>query len=261
MTLIQALVLGFVQGMTEFLPVSSSGHLVITEHVLGISNVIVYDTLLHLATLLAVVIFFRKTIFSLRLKEWMLVGIGTIPAVVVGLLLKDSIESAFTSLLFVTASLFVTGSLLIMTHVLTSRKKSESLSTFSITAKRAIIVGIAQAIAIFPGISRSGSTTTVGILSGVQRKDAFTFSFLLALPAILGAGILQLKDVYQDGNALTQPWHLYIPGAIMAFLFGLLSLQWFQYVVQKAKLQYFGYYCWTVSGLLAVWQIVTLLNY
>lgn len=259
MTLLQALVLGFVQGMTEFLPVSSSGHLVITEYFLGISNVIVYDTFLHLATLLAVVIFFRTTILSLKLREWVLVGVGTIPAVLVGFFLKDSIESAFNSLLFVTGSLFVTGLLLIITHRVAPSKHPEKSSVVSINLRQSILIGIAQAVAIFPGISRSGSTTTVGILSGVSREDAFKFSFLLALPAILGAGILQLKDVYQAGNVFEQPWNIYISGACVAFLFGLLSLQWFRYVIKKAKLHYFGYYCWAVSGFLAIWQLITLL--
>ena len=260
MTLFQAIFLGFVQGMTEFLPVSSSGHLVIAEYLLGIHNVIVYDTLLHLATLLAVIIYFYKTIISLKVREWFIVVVGTVPAVIVGLLLKDSIESAFTSLLFVTCSLFVTGSLLILTHRFFAKDTHQSNINEKVTFKQAVIIGIAQAIAIFPGISRSGSTTTIGIMSGVRREAAFRFSFLLALPAILGAGVLQLKDVYKAGDLLSQPWSIFAAGAIVAFIFGLLSLQWFAYVIKKAKLHYFGYYCWSVSGILALWQIFMVLN-
>ncbi len=241
-----ALILGTVQGLTEFLPVSSSGHLVILQHFFtnfkqqGIS----FDVFIHLATLLAVIVYFHRDIMdilSLKNKKWIsLVITGTIPAGIVGVLFKDRIEQMFSNLILVCFMLITTGIILFISDKCTNLTKSKE----DITIFDAVIIGIFQAFAITPGISRSGSTIAAGIFRGVKRDVATRFSFILSIPAIFGAFILSLKDF----TKLSQTDYLpYAAGFISAFIVGLLSLKMLTLIIKGKKLKYFSFYCWTLA--------------
>lgn len=247
MSLLQAIILGIVQGLTEFLPISSSGHLVLAQSLLGFSEpMIEFDVILHLGTLLAVFIFFYKKIIKLRWKELWVIGIGTIPAVVIGFLLKDVVESVFASALAASLALLFTASLNFYTHYLLNKKseQEEITEVGKIGNKNAFFVGLLQAAAITPGISRSGSTVWAGIFSKINREVAFEFSFLLSIPAILGAVTLQLLD----GVTMTaMPVTAMIAGLMTALIFGLLSLKLLQYMIKQANFAVFGWYCLVIS--------------
>ncbi|MBE0583611.1 MAG: undecaprenyl-diphosphate phosphatase, partial [Desulfofustis sp.] len=207
MELIKALLLGFIQGATEFLPVSSSGHLVLGSHLLGFTEQsIAFDVMLHIGTLVSVLLVFRRDIASMLVAPWhwlrgnrsdatlhflrwdAAIIVATIPAVIVGLTMKDLVEALFTSLLVVYLMLAVTGVLMILSSRLVDRGSR-------ITWWRALLIGVGQACAIVPGLSRSGTTIFTAMLLGVNRETAARFSFLMSLPAILGAAVLHLGDV------------------------------------------------------------------
>lgn len=267
MTVGQALVLGVVQGLTEFLPVSSSGHLLIVQQLFGLTeSLLTFDIVIHLATLIAILLFFGKSLFKVSWKEWLLVGVGTIPAVVIGLLFKDQIEAAFGADRWVGVELILTGLLMFgtdrylekhrQTEVENWERRSDEAETKAVTTVltpvKSFLIGIAQAIAIIPGISRSGSTVAGALVVGLDREAAFRFSFLLAIPAIAGAGVLQLKDVIETGT-VAELWSLpYIVGAVAACGAGIASLAVFRYVINKARLEWFGWYC-VIVGIGVTW--------
>lgn len=231
---------GAVQGLTEFLPVSSSAHLVIVKSFLpGFSSIgVSFDILLHLGTLLAVVIYFRKDILSFRFKELFLLGLATIPAVLVGLLLKDVFELLFQSVRYVAFELILTGLLCISIDRLKVRSGK-------VGAWEAIVMGIGQAVAISPGISRSGATIFAGLLSGVERKQVAKFSFLMSIPAILGANLLSFLDL-PDRSLLVSPG--YIAGFVAAFVVGYFSIDILMKLLVSKKFKYFGYYCFILAA-------------
>lgn len=259
MSIWQAVLLGFVQGITEFLPVSSSGHLVLFQHFLGFEEPqLLFDVFVHFATLFAVAIFFFQTLLKLRFSQWKVIAIGTLPAVVLGLLFKDFFESLFAAEALVAGALLVTGVVNIISEKLLQQQKSEQDSTSeeavdvekqiaTLTPLQAILIGTFQAVAIIPGISRSGSTLLGGLLQKLDRRTAFTFSFLLSLPAVAGATLLQILDVLEVGS-LTVPIHILLSGGIAAFVSGYLSLWIFKKIVASARLQFFGYYCFIAGG-------------
>lgn len=255
-TIIDGLILGTVQGLTEFLPVSSSGHLVIAEHLLHIQkNDLLLEIVVHLATLLAVFVFFYKDILALNFRKCLLLIVGTVPAVAFALLFKDFIESSFNSIWQNAIQLIITGVLLFIAQWKINETEKhpeieEQQTAFdAMSIKQSLVIGSWQAVSILPAISRSGATVTGGLLTGMRRQDAFTYSFLLSIPAILGASVLQLSDITAIQALSQQEVIAYSVGAISAFIFGLISLKWFKYVVQKAKLHYFGVYC-IVLGIL-----------
>jgi len=250
MTYFDALLLGILQGLTEFLPVSSSGHLVLAQEVLGVKQPgVSFEVLLHLGTLLAVLIYFRsqlallvRSIFDANMKrERAIVGylvIGTIPAGLAGLLFKDFFERAFSNPAITSLMLLVTGLILLSTRFFkTGGKRVGVLS--------AVIIGIGQAVAILPGISRSGTTIAAGMVSGVKPSEAAEFSFLLAIPAILGATVLKSKELL----ALTSDFlGQYLVGTVFSFLFGLVAVYVVLAVVRRGKLDYFAYYCFAAGA-------------
>lgn len=256
MTIWQAALLGLVQGITEFLPISSSGHLVILQQVFQIQqNVLTFDVLIHLATLLAILVFFGRSLFRVTIKEWVLVGIGTIPAVIVGVLFKDQIEALFTNDRFLGIELIITG----LINFYTDRKLSKGNvpqkatdqtsptdnqgSKMSQGPVKSFLIGIGQAVAIVPGISRSGTTVASAIGLGMDRESAFRFSFLLAIPALIGAGVLEMMDIVQASEPVVLDMPVVVIGCVMAFVSGIASLKLFRYVIEKAKLEWFGWYC------------------
>ncbi len=250
MDVVQSLILGIVQGATEFLPVSSSGHLVLFQKVFGIKEPpIFFDTLVHFATLLAIVFYLRKEIFSIikNIKQkqnqkiiWFLV-LGTIPAVIAGFLLKNNIEKIFDSLDLLIFTFLATAIILFLTKFFKNGlKDTEKLGWLG-----AVFVGLFQALAILPGVSRSGSTISAGLFMGLKREEAFKFSFLLAIPAILGAMVLQVFE-FQAG-VLNGGFLINFIGFLTAAVFGLLSLKILEKITIKGKLHYFAFYCLLLS--------------
>lgn len=250
MSYFDAILLGIIQGLTEFLPISSSGHLVLTQEILGVKQPgVSFELILHLGTLLAVLVYFRRqlvalirSIFDSNLMQErsmiMFLIAGTIPAVIVGLFFKNYFEQAFGSPAFTSAMLIVTGLILFSTRLV---KKGDK----RVTLLAAIIIGIGQALAILPGISRSGSTIATGMLFGVRPSKAAEFSFLLAIPAILGAVVLKIDDLLAIDTALIGQ---YVVGTIFSFIFGLAAVSMLLAVIKKGKLEYFAYYCVAVGA-------------
>ena len=253
----QALLLGILQGLTEFLPVSSSGHLEIGHALLGVdtSNNLLFALVVHFATVLSTVVVFRKDITEL-LKgllafkwndETIYVSkliVSSVPVLILGLLFQDEIEQLFTSnLILVGSMLLVTAILLSLTHF---AKKTDGKITFF----KAIIIGIAQALAVIPGISRSGATIASGLLLGSKRENVAKFSFLMVLIPILGAAFLDLA-----GNKITTSNDIstltLLIGFISAFVSGLFACAWMIKIVKRGKLIYFAIYC-MVIGLIAI---------
>ena len=244
--MIRYLILGIVQGLTEFLPVSSSGHLVIAERLLRIDPPgVILEGLLHLATLGAILIVFRNDLIEMARsltprgsiegrKEIGLIAIGTGPIVVLGLLLRSRIETAFSSLTVVGASLIATGSILALTG-LVKRKAERS----GVRAIDALSIGIAQAAALLPGLSRSGATIGSGILSGLKPERAARFSFLLAVPALFGAGLLSLFSVRSWGGL--DPAGLAI-ASVSAFAVGVLAIGILLKVISRGRFWIFSIY-------------------
>lgn len=236
MTLIQALILGLLQGLTEFLPVSSSGHLVIVQHLFGLLNPpVFFDVFLHLATALAVIVVLWRPLLFLDKKTIGFILLASLPAGVFGILLNSSIESLFSSVKLVAVALLITGLLLFLTRYFFSQAKNTRL-----TWKNTLFIGLFQAIAIIPGISRSGSTISAGIFAKLKPELVFNFSFLLALPAILGAAMLQLRDLNFSISLFNLP--LFI-GFIAAFFSGLSFLKLLKKFVSQGKFSPFAYYC------------------
>jgi len=256
MNALQALLLGIIQGLTEFLPVSSSGHLEIGHALLNIQdeNNLLFVLTVHVATVLSTIVVFRKDIIELlsdllkfeknesTIYIFKLL-ISSIPIVIVGFLFKEEIESLFTgNLFFVGCMLLFTAGLLALSHFV---KKNDGKITFL----KALIIGIAQTIAVLPGISRSGSTIATGLLLGVKKEDVARFSFLMVLIPILGAGFLDVIS----GDLSSEKVEI-IPlaiGFIAAFVSGLLACSWMIKIVKRGKLIYFAIYC-SLIGLIAI---------
>lgn len=236
MTLIQALILGLLQGLTEFLPVSSSGHLVIAQHFFNLlTPPVLFDVLLHLATALAIIIVLWRQLLSLDKKTIGFILLASLPAGIIGVLLNSSIETLFSSVKLVAAALLVTALLLFLTRYFFSQASHTRL-----TWKNTLLIGLFQALAIIPGLSRSGSTISAGIFAKLKPELIFNFSFLLALPAIFGAVLLQLKDLNFAGSWLDLPLLI---GFITAFISGLFSLKLLKKFVSQGKFSFFAYYC------------------
>ena len=272
MTIFSSILLGIIQGLAEFLPISSSGHLVIFKTFLpgleGLTSDMTFDILLHLGTLIAVIAVYRKTIagmivdFFKMLKQIftgkfsfknatkyqlmdIFVIIATLPLVLV-MFVNDVIEEKMTGLLPVGIMLLVTAALLfIADHSVPGKKEIRDMTPF-----QALKIGLFQMIATLPGLSRSGSTISAGINMGFTRQTAVEFSFILGIPAVIGANILNLKNIIGSGidKSLILP---YIIGIVTAAVFGVLAVKLVQYVTKKDRFGWFVYYC-TAVGALAI---------
>lgn len=270
--LFYAILLGILQGLTEFLPISSSGHLVIAQDIFNIQEAdLAFDVILHLGTLVAVLVYYRQDVLKLVGEFFILIGdfvrgkkprlldysrpyrvlmvmiiIATIPTAIIGLAFNDLFSRLFESADFVGYALIITGILLWIANGMVSGRKNIK----SMTAGDALTVGLVQGLAITPGISRSGSTIFAGLIRGLDRELATRFSFLLSIPAILGALVVEGKDVFENASAL----HDVIPvlvGFIAAAVSGYLAIHFLISALQKRKLNYFSYYCWAV-GILTI---------
>ena len=230
MTLIQSLILSLVQGITEFLPISSDGHLNLFQHFFKLTPSLSFDVFLHAATFLSVLFFFRSQIkyFFSNLKY---IIVGSIPAILVGFLLKDQFETLFANPKFLPYFFLITGILVLSTRFL--KKGDNKLTCFS-----AFIIGIFQALAILPGVSRSGCTIFAALLFGLSPLNAFNFSFSLFIPASAGAILLSLKDI-MSANILTQNNLL---AFVVTFLVGIIALSFLKKIVSQNKFWVFGIY-------------------
>jgi undecaprenyl-diphosphatase len=252
LTILEALILGAVQGLTEFLPVSSSGHLVIFQHLLGMQEApLTFDVLVHIGTLAAVFIAFWDDIVSILKKPFTkltyLIILGSIPAGFIGYYLAPLFERAFESLLVVGLGLIFTGLVLKVSETI-ANKALGLKETLETTYADVIFIGFFQALAIIPGISRSGSTIAAGLVTGMDRNYAARFSFLLSIPAIIGAGVFKLKDLFTIGipaNCVAP----YILGPLTAAVFGYFAIKVVLDLVKNGKLSVFSYYCWSVAVL------------
>ena len=265
MDIIQGIIIGIVQGLTEFLPVSSSAHLVFIQNILGVESSLAFDTFLHLGTLIAVLWFFRYDIYKMLKSWWLSIGdilqgrftegfkedpykrlawyviIATIPVGIVGVLFEDSVDALFAGALYVPAFfLFVTGTIL----YLSQRMTSGNINYDNITKKEALFMGLGQACAILPGLSRSGTTIAAGLTIGLDKEFAAKFSFILSIPAIFGAFILQLKDI---GSAMDANFLPVFLGFIAAIISGYMAIKWMLDLIQNKSLDIFSYYCWVVG--------------
>lgn len=262
MVLLKALILGVVQGLTEFLPISSSGHLVLFQTLFGMKEpMIAFDIALHAGTLLAVLIYFRKEVLSILSDFWIFVSrcfcpcacaassktgnggnlwfpiaLTLLPTGVIAVLFKDFFESAFSNLMFVSIAWLVTGILL----VLSAKFREGTRQLSGIGWVMALGIGLVQGIAIMPGVSRSGSTILAGMFFGIKTEDAARFSFLISVPAILAAIAMKMKEgmayFFSHENEV-------LIGFAAAAISGYLVIKWLMSVIHKGKFFRFGYYC------------------
>lgn len=249
MTILQILVLAIVQGLTEFLPISSSGHLVLVQNFFKISSPpIFFDVLVHVGTLFAVAVFLRREIKEIILnlsserskKIIFLTILGSIPVVIVGLGLAEYIESVFSSLVLVGVSYIFTGILLGITFFI--KKFEKELE--NISWKDSLFVGVFQAIAILPGVSRSGSTISAGLFRSFKKEEAFKFSFFLAFPAILGALFLEVLNLPEIDSPEIFGGLL---GMIVSFGVGFFALKILEKVLKKGSFYLFSIYCFLLG--------------
>ncbi|MEX0968269.1 MAG: undecaprenyl-diphosphate phosphatase [Bacteroidia bacterium] len=258
MSVIQALILGIIQGLTEFLPVSSSGHIEIGKVLLGVQTTdnLAFSVLVHFATVLSTIVVFRKDLWGLIKgffefkwnEETQFIAkivVSMIPVGIVGLLFKDELETLFEGkIIFVGAMLLFTAAILFLSSLVKVHDKK-------VNFPRALIIGLAQTIAILPGISRSGSTIGVALLLGVDKQRATRFSFLMVLLPILGATALEAKDLFDAPDPGSIGAAPLVAGFLAAFVAGMVACTWMITIVRRGKISWFGYYCAFV-GIIAI---------
>lgn len=274
MSFFTSILLGFVQGVAEFLPISSSGHLAIAQQLLGLNTEIppFFDVLLHLGTLLAVfaaywqdiVAMVRELIFGVgdiihgttpkpvppARRMILLIVLGTLPLVLV-LPIHKKVQALSGSMAFIGAALIVTGFLLFACDLIRKGRKNERTATVA----DVLIVGLGQALGTLPGISRSGMTISAGCFAGFERRFAVRFSFLLSIPAVLGANILSLKDALETGIDAGQI-PIYLAGVLTAAVVGYLCIRLLKMIAEKGRFGAFAYYCWAVGLVTLILQAV-----
>jgi undecaprenyl-diphosphatase len=245
MTILQAIILGIVQGITEFLPISSSGHLILGETLLNleVAELKTFDVVVHVGTLLAILAYFWKDLWQVKRWPWLI--LGTIPAVIVGLTLEDQIDAVFRSALAVGIVMIIVGAIFMIPESWGKRARDKSLKWWQV-----VLVGIAQAVAIIPGVSRSGSTIFTGTMLGMQREEAARFSFLLGAVAITGAGILTGLDI----ETASVDWGVLVAGFIASFVAGFLSVKWLMKYLKHHSLRVFGIYLMSIGTITLLLQ-------
>ena len=265
MNIFQGIIIGIVQGLTEFLPVSSSAHLIFIQKLLGVESSLAFDTFLHLGSLLAVLIYFRADIYKM-IRAWLLsvgdilqhrfkegfysdpykrlswyVILATIPVGIVGVFFESQVDALFACALYVPGFfLFVTGTIL----YLSQRMASGQIDMSRMGWFQSLFMGLGQACAIMPGLSRSGTTIAAGLVMGLDKEFAAKFSFILLIPAIFGAFIVQLKDI---GLSMSGDGVAIILGFVAAFISGYFAIKWLIDLIQNKSLDIFSCYCWIVG--------------
>ncbi|MGI6727739.1 MAG: undecaprenyl-diphosphate phosphatase [Anaerovoracaceae bacterium] len=275
MTLFEGIILGLVQGLAEFLPISSSGHLAILQHFFGIDGekVLSFAVLLHLGTLISLLVVYFKDIWELILelgavfkdvftgkgmrinanetrRLGFMIIVATIPTAIIGILFNDFFSALYNSIIAIAICLLITGTVLWIAEKMESKGKNISKMKF----RDAVLVGIFQSIAISPGISRSGATIVGGLFSGLNRTLAVKFAFLISIPSILGAVVLEAPDAFAEGmdKALLLPIFI---GVLVATISGIIAIKTMIKVVSDKKLHIFSYYTWTVGALVLVYSL------
>jgi undecaprenyl-diphosphatase len=255
---LDTLILGIIQGATEFLPISSSAHLVVSQALLGLeSSGLLVEVVLHLGTLVSVLIYFRRDIGLLlrgffqsgdegkgARQEVGFLALATLPAVAVALTLNDVVEAAFEEVIISGLMLLVTTAVLVSTKWVKGEREGQ------LTWTKALVIGIAQALAILPGISRSGITIAAGLWLGLPSQAAARFAFLLAIPAILGAGLFKLQDVLGTGSQATA---VLLVGFVAAAIVGYSVIAWLLRILRKGQLHYFAGYTFLVALMVIFW--------
>lgn len=250
MNILQAVILGIVQGIAEFLPISSSGHLVVLERFFGMTEPeMTFDIVVHLGSLTAVIVVFWRDIWALLMKPFQkmtgLLIVGTLPTVVVALLFKSEIESLFRSRFPLALAFVVTGLLLLLADRFTKGDRKEKDMNYL----DALVIGCMQAVGIPPGISRSGATITGALARGLDRETAARYSFLLSIIAIAGAGVLQAADIVQEHAVVTSADILPLAfGFIASALVGYLAIRLLLRIIKACRLRYFAYYVFAVAA-------------
>ena len=265
MTFLEAILLGILQGLTEFLPVSSSGHLVLAQHFLGLKEPLVFfDVMLHVGTLAAVLVAYRGAIGRLIVGGFSALGgarfwrhpgatvkaspdltfialilLGSIPTGIIAVVFKTQLESFFHEIRLVSVMLILTGAILQLPKLRRSRVESSETETGGLKTWHAPLIGIAQGCAITPGISRSGTTISLALFLGIPAKTAAEYSFLLSIPAILGAVALKVRDVGETAI----PLHILGAGVIASFIVGYVALRFLLALLNRGKFSVFSYYC------------------
>jgi len=239
MTLPQAIILGILQGITEFLPISSSGHLILGETLfhLDVSQLKDFDVAVHVATLLAILVYFWRDLLKTKYWKWLI--LGTIPAVIIGFTLEDQIDALFRSALSVGIVMMLMGAIFTIPESKVKISKTQKFNW-----QKVLAIGIAQSIALIPGVSRAGSTIFAGTALGLKREEAARFSFMLGSIAIAGAGLLTAIDI-------TETTVLHVPlaaGFIAAFISGLAAVWWLMRFLKKHSLRVFGIYLLLIGG-------------
>jgi len=257
MNIIQAIILGLIQGLTEFLPISSSGHLVLFQKIFDINEpTLVFDTMVHVGTLAAVVTVLWKEIFALLKRPfqrltWLLIA-GTIPTGIIGIAFKDYFEAMYQSGSTLGFEFLATGIIILFAERLNNGRKHIDETTFLDAA----FIGIMQGAAIMPAISRSGLTISGALIRDLDREFAARFSFLLSIPAILGAALFQAKDILEAGSSgiINAP---IVAGTIAAAAAGYFSVRFMIVLVKKGSMKYFSYYVFIIGALVIIDQYIT----
>jgi len=244
MNLIQAVFLGLVQGLTEWFPVSSSGHLALFQNLFGLDVPVLFDILLHVGTLIVVLLVFYKDIYKIlkSIFTWntkseyfklaVFIVIGSIGTVIIGYFFRNLFVGFFNNLKIVGIAFLATGCLLFFSNKEGNKK---------LNCKDSFLIGLVQGIALIPGISRSGSTISTGMLFGIERKKVARFSFLLLIPAVIGGFIFEFKDI-----ASINPVYALV-GVLTSVIVGFFSLRFLLKIIEKGKFRYFGYYCFLIG--------------
>jgi undecaprenyl-diphosphatase len=238
----QALILAIVQGITEWLPISSSGHLALMQNLFGISPPLFFDIALHFGTLISVIAYFWRDIIGMirQINILLFIIIASIPTAIIGLTMKDFFASFYSEISFVGIALLLTGTFLYLTKYAKQGAK--------LNPKLAFIIGIAQGLAVAPGISRAGSTIGAGMLLGLEKTEAAKFSFILSIPAILGAAMLEAKGLVLN-TIDTGPTVL---GVAVAAIVGYLSIGFLLNIIRKGDFSLFSYYCFALGAIIVL---------
>lgn len=260
MDLLQSFLLGLIQGLTEFLPISSSGHLALGRYILGADTEvgITFEVVVHFGTLCSIVIYYKSELAKLisagfgflkapsqkkedpQVRVILFILVSMIPALIVGFTLKDYVEGIFMNPLLVCIMLIVTGFILFLTRFAKSHEGE-------VTLGKSFLIGLAQAFAMIPGISRSGSTISTALYLGIKREEAANFSFLMVIPVIGGAMLLQIKEMLEIGVSDAQVLSLVV-GFFTSFISGYYALKYLIIILKKKGFHYFAFYCWLVGG-------------
>ncbi len=254
----QAMVLGLVQGLTEFLPVSSSGHLILVRELMGLNQLgsfLLFDVIVHVGTLVAVLIVLYKEVIALFKKPFKRLGmlvVACIPAVIVGLTCNDYIEEYFSTAQYLCFFFLFTAIIMLVSEIVAKHNKNQK----DLGWGSAIAMGVMQGVGVFPGVSRSGSTIFGGTVAGAKSKQIATFSFLMSIPVILGSLLFSIIDVGKAGALGNIDWFSMIVGAVTAFVSGYLAIRVMLKLIAKANYKWFSLYLLIVSILTFVFYFL-----